>query len=128
MKHKEQIRSGFRVLTGIQPGKSPGLVNVNDGNFQQAVLESPFPVLTGFLASWDGVSKVMKPMLERIAEENPGTLRVAMIDVDQSPTVTSTYAIQSVPTLLMFTLGTEERRASGSMTKNALNEFVKPYV
>ena len=75
---------------------------VSDANFEKEVLQSSEPVLVDFFAEWCGPCKAMAPALEQVAAEMKGKVKVAKLDVDQNPEVTQKYAIQAMPTLLIF--------------------------
>jgi len=75
---------------------------VDDGNFDQIVLQSKIPVLVDFWADWCGPCRMVAPIVEELAEEYEGRISFAKLDVDQSPRTASKYSIMSIPTLLIF--------------------------
>lgn len=77
-------------------------VEVNQTSFEKEVLNSAQPVIVDFWAEWRGPCKMITPMLEEIAIEHTGRVKVARMNVDENPALTGQYHIQSVPTLLFF--------------------------
>src|SRR5437762_5360700 len=74
-------------------------VHVSDKSFDQEVLKSQTPVLVDFWATWCGPCKMIAPVLEQIATEKDGTLKIAKLDVDENPDTAMKYGVQSIPTL-----------------------------
>ena len=75
---------------------------VSDADFEAEVLKSSQPVLVDFFAEWCGPCKAMAPALEEVAKDMEGQVKIAKIDVDDNPEITSRYQIQAMPTLIMF--------------------------
>ncbi|NOZ28980.1 MAG: thioredoxin [Chloroflexi bacterium] len=103
-------------------------VVVTDATFEEEVLQSDIPVLTDFWAEWCGPCKMIAPILEEIAEEYDGKLKVAKLDVDQNPATMTTYGIMSIPTLILFKNGEEVERLIGAMPKARLLSKIKPHL
>jgi len=80
----------------------PGVLEVNDANFDQEVLCSEQPVLVDFWAVWCGPCKAISPIVDGIAEAYSGKLKVAKVNVDQNGAASSRYGIRGIPTLLFF--------------------------
>jgi thioredoxin 1 len=95
-------------------------VAVTDQSFQTEVLNSATPVLVDFWAEWCGPCRAIAPMVEELAVEYKGKLKVVKIDVDESTDVASRYRIQSIPTLMVFKGGEEVERVIGAAPKNML--------
>ncbi|MEO1720262.1 MAG: thioredoxin, partial [Pseudomonadota bacterium] len=76
--------------------------SVSDQNFDAEVLKSDTPVLVDFFAEWCGPCKAMAPALEEVAKDMEGKVKIAKIDVDQNPDITTKYGIQAMPTLILF--------------------------
>jgi thioredoxin 1 len=80
-------------------------VEVNDGNFDQTVLQSKTPVLVDFWAAWCGPCRMVAPIVEELAGEYKGKVTVAKLNVDENSKTASQYGIMSIPTLLIFKNG-----------------------
>jgi len=95
--------------TSKQTGKdygSPGQpVNVSDADFDQVVMKSPIPVLVDFWAPWCGPCRMTEPILEKLAKETHGKLRIAKLNVDQNPLTANRYNVHSIPTMLVVRSG-----------------------
>jgi len=80
-------------------------IEVNDGNFDQIVLQAKTPVLVDFWAAWCGPCLMVAPVVAELAEEYDGRVSFTKLDVDQNPKTASQYGIMSIPTLLIFKNG-----------------------
>ena len=98
---------------------------VSDSTFEQEVLKSTEPVLVDFFAEWCGPCKAMAPALEQVAKEMQGKIKVVKLDVDQNPGVTQKYAIQAMPTLMIFKGGKKVAERVGALTqKKQLQDWI----
>jgi thioredoxin 1 len=104
------------------------LIHVNGQNFDQEVLKAKGPVLTDFYADWCGPCQALAPIVEELANELSGQLKVAKLDVDQEQELSMKYGVQSIPTLIVFRGGQEVERIIGFMPKRQLLEKLKPYL
>lgn len=77
-------------------------VEIQDGNFDNIVLQSKTPVLVDFWAEWCGPCRMVAPVVEELAEEYDGKITFAKVDVDQNPQIAGKYGIMSIPTLIIF--------------------------
>ena len=103
-------------------------INVNDNNFKQEVLEEGLPVLVDFWAVWCGPCLNLAPVIEEIAEEYKGKLKVCKLNVDDAPKAASSYEIMSIPTLMIFKNGKVVDRIVGALPKAELEIAIKPHI
>ena len=103
-------------------------VKVTDGNFKQEVLESKLPCLVDFWAPWCGPCQIVAPIIEQIAQEYQGKLKVCKLNVDEAPRVASQYGIMAIPTLTFFKGGEVVDKIMGAMPKEALEAKIKPII
>ncbi len=97
-------------------------VTLTDDNFQTEVLHSDRPVLVDFWAEWCGPCKMIAPIVEELAKEYDGTLKVGKVDVDANQKVSMQFGIRSIPTLLIFKGGRVVEQVIGAVPKRALTE------
>ncbi|OIO15369.1 thioredoxin [Candidatus Gottesmanbacteria bacterium CG11_big_fil_rev_8_21_14_0_20_37_11] len=97
-------------------------VTVTDKNFDSEVIEAKIPVLVDFWAVWCGPCQMQNPILEEIAQEFEGKVKVAKLNVDENPKTASKYGIMSIPTLMLFKNGKSVKQMIGVQSKEALKE------
>ena len=96
------------------------VLEINDLNFETEVLKSKEPFLLDFSATWCGPCKVLSPIVDKLADEYQGKVRVGKLDIDDSPGVTTKFGIRGVPTVLIFKAGQESGRHVGVTNKETL--------
>jgi thioredoxin 1 len=100
------------------------VLEINDLNFDSEVLKSSVPFLLDFSAVWCGPCKVLAPIVEKLADEYQGKVKVGKLDIDDSPSVASKFGIRGVPTVLVFKAGKESGRHVGVTNKETLLKLV----
>ncbi len=97
-------------------------VEIMDQNFENEVIKSPLPVLVDFWATWCGPCRMIAPVVEELATENAGTVKVCKVNVDDSPNTAAGYGVSSIPTLMIFKNGQVVERFVGVQPKKRLQE------
>jgi thioredoxin 1 len=100
------------------------IVHINDENFDAEVLKSPTPVLVDFWAEWCGPCKAIAPVLDQVATEYKGRLRVAKVDVDSNQAIAMRYGVRSIPTLMLFKNGVVDAQQVGMLSKDNLKKIL----
>jgi thioredoxin 1 len=97
---------------------------LSDRDFETEVLQSSEPVLIDFWAPWCGPCRMIAPVIEELAGENLGAVKVAKINIDDSPNTAATYGVSSIPTLMLFKGGEVVDRFVGVQPKKRLQEAI----
>ena len=103
-------------------------VEVTDAKFETEVLKSELPVLVDFWAVWCAPCRMIAPIVEEIATEREGSLKVAKMDVDNNPDTAMKFGIRSIPTLLIFKKGEVVDQVVGAVPKSLLESKVEKHI
>lgn len=103
-------------------------VVVSDTDFEAEVLQSTLPTLNDFWAEWCGPCKMIAPILNELASEYAGKLKITKLDVDHNPATAMAYGVMSIPTLILFKDGKPVQRIVGYMPKDRLLKQLQPYL
>lgn len=103
---------------------SDSIVHVTDDSFEEEVLKSAQPVLVDYWAEWCGPCKMIAPVLDDIAVEYSGRVKVAKLNIDDNPNTPPRYGIRGIPTLMLFRGGEVEATKVGAVSKSQLTAFI----
>ena len=101
------------------------IIELTDANFESEVLKSDVPVLVDFTATWCGPCKALAPIVDQIATELDGKVKVGKLDVDDSPLTAGKYGVRGVPTVMVFKNGQRSAQHVGLTTKQKLLALVE---
>jgi thioredoxin 1 len=103
---------------------SDKIVHLTDDSFENEVLKSGEPVLVDYWAEWCGPCKMIAPVLDEIADEYDGKLKVGKLNIDDNPDTPPRYGIRGIPTLMLFKDGEVEATKVGAVSKSQLTAFI----
>lgn len=104
------------------------IVHVTDATFETEVLKSGIPVLLDFWAAWCGPCKMIAPILDELANEYKGRIKICKMDVDNNPETPSKFNVRGIPTLVIFKDGAVEATKVGALSKSQLTDFINASV
>lgn len=103
---------------------SDRIVYLTDETFEEEVLKDKVPVLVDYWADWCGPCKMIAPVLDEIAEEYSGKVKIAKLNIDENPNTPPRYGIRGIPTLMLFKDGNVEATKVGAVSKSQLTAFL----
>ena len=119
---------GYPESPVVNQVMSKHIVHISDQTFEEEVLKSENPVLIDYWAEWCGPCKMIAPILEEIADEYGGKIKVAKLNIDENPETPPKYGIRGIPTLMLFKNGNVEATKVGAVSKSQLAYFLETNV
>lgn len=104
---------------------SKSIIHADKDIFGKEVLSTEMPVLVDFWAEWCPPCKMIAPVLDQLAEEYAGKVKVVKVDVDKNPELASLFGVRNIPTLITFKAGEMAERTAGAMPKSELEKLLK---
>lgn len=106
----------------------PEISTLTDNTFDEEIGAAEEPIIVDFWAEWCGPCKLVSPVLEAIAEEHAGKIRVAKLNIDENPKVTLRFGVMSIPTMIVFKDGQEAARVIGAKGKGQLLQELSAFI
>ena len=110
------------LAVGVHDGRT---VAVTDATFRSEVLSSPLPVLLDCWAPWCGPCRTVAPVLDQLASDYAGRIRIAKLNVDENPGTASQYGIRSIPTMILFDHGREVDKLVGALPRAEIERRIQ---
>ncbi len=104
------------------------IIALSDSAFEETVLKANLPVLVDFWAEWCGPCKMIAPILEELANEYAGKVKICKLNVDENPTSPAKYSVRGIPTLILFKAGKAEGTKVGALSKSQLKAFLDDHL
>ena len=118
-----------KCRTPLKPGDMyDHPVTITDHTFDREVIESPIPVLVDCWAPWCGPCQMIAPILEELATEYKGRIKIAKLNVDENPQTASRFQTRSIPTMLIFNNGTLVERLVGALPKTTIRQHLSAVI
>ncbi len=104
------------------------LKEVNQDSFENEVIKSDLPVLVDLWATWCGPCKALHPIVEQVADDYSGKIKVMKLNIDESPAIAGKYQVMSIPTLLLFSKGEVATQIIGLVSKDKIAKKIGPFI
>ena len=101
------------------------VINVTASNFHDEVISSQIPVLVDFWAPWCGPCRMFSPVLDQVAQENPDTIKIAKVNVDEDPELAGQFGVMSIPTVVLVKQGQVVSQSVGAMSKHQVEAMIR---
>ena len=104
------------------------VASITQETFQAEVLQSDVPVLVDFWAPWCGPCRMVASVVDEVAQQYDGQLKVVKVNTDEQPSIASHYGIRSIPTLMVFMGGEKMEQVVGAVSKTTLSQAIEPFL
>jgi thioredoxin 1 len=108
--------------------KMSNVTAVTSGNFENEVIKSDIPVLVDFWAAWCGPCRMLTPVIDQLAEQYAGKVKVVKLNVDENPEISGKYQILSIPTVYLFKNGSKAEELVGARPKQSFEEMINKHI